>query len=147
MAEVCQVLIADDQPHILLTLEYLVRRLGQVRTLTACHGQDAVRKACDLRPDLVLLDVMMPQLDGYTACRMIRDHWGQQHHGEIWFITARGSYTDHQTAKTVGANRIVCKPFHPDQLLAEVRGVLERTGRWPGAAVTANASGSGFGQE
>jgi len=117
------VLIADDQPHIMLTLEYLVKRIHGAQVATTNSGQEAVKKAIDLKPKLVLLDVMMPDMDGYTACQAIREAWGE-YAGQIWFITARGSHTDRLAAEEAGANRIINKPFDPDLLTKQITATL-----------------------
>lgn len=116
------VLIADDQPHINLTLQFLVRSLG-VEVISANNGRDAVRLAIERKPALVLMDVMMPDTDGYSACKEVRSAWGE-YHGQIWFITARGSNTDLSQAREVGANRCITKPFDPDLVLQAVREAL-----------------------
>lgn len=118
------VLIADDQPHIVLALDFLVRSLGKARVMTATDGRDAVNKAIQHKPALVLLDVMMPQIDGYTAGKMIREGWAG-HPGQIWFISARGSRTDADQARVVGGDRFINKPFDPDRVLKEIRQAVE----------------------
>lgn len=119
------VLIADDQAHIVLALEFLVRSLGKARVMTATDGRDAVAKAIEHKPALVLLDVMMPQIDGYTAGKMIRESWAD-HPGQIWFISARGSRTDADQAREVGGDRFINKPFDPDRVLKEIRQAVEQ---------------------
>jgi len=126
MAEEALVLVVDDQPHILLTLEYMVRRLGNVRTMTATNGEEAVQLAVKHRPIMILMDVMMPHVDGYKACSMIREAWGNEHDGQIWFVTARGSNYDHETANKVGANDMVQKPFDAEDLILRVKNTIEQ---------------------
>lgn len=119
------ILVVDDQPHVLIPLQYLVQTLG-VHVLTATNGADAVELAIRHRPVLVLLDVVMPEVDGYEACRRIRAGWGD-HPGRIWLITARGSNVDMAETRVCGAERCINKPFDPDRVLAEVRTVLSET--------------------
>ncbi|MAX22876.1 MAG: hypothetical protein CMJ19_00110 [Phycisphaeraceae bacterium] len=112
------ILLADDEPHILLALEYMSRTLDHVTVMTASDGPTAVKLAIENKPSLVLMDVMMPGIDGYTACATIRKAWAENdHQGNIWFITARSSNMDNEHAHSVGADRIVHKPFDPDKLL------------------------------
>ena len=118
------VLIADDQPHIVLALEYLVRSLGDAQVMTATDGRDAVAKSITHKPALVLLDVMMPLIDGYTAGKLIREGWAG-HPGQIWFISARGSRTDADQARAVGGDRFINKPFDPDRVLGEIKKAIE----------------------
>ena len=121
------VLIADEQPHINLTLQFLVKGLG-VEVISAYTGMDAIKLAIERKPALVLMDVMMPDTDGYSACREVRAAWGD-YQGQIWFITARGSNTDLSQAREVGANRCITKPFDPDQVVKAVREALGGTTR------------------
>ncbi len=121
------ILLADDEPHILLALEYLTRQLGEVKVLTATDGPTAVHLAIQHQPALILLDVMMPGMDGYAACTEIRNHWQQSpspHDGQIWFLTARESNLDKTQSLEVGANRIINKPFDPDRLLNDISNAL-----------------------
>ena len=123
MGEKPHVLIVDDQPHLLLTLEYLVRTVEGVSVLTATNGVDAVEFAAENKPRLVLMDVVMPELDGYAACQMIRQRWGR-YCGQIWLITTRGSHADLDQARQVGADRCITMPFDPDLVLQMVRETL-----------------------
>jgi two-component system, OmpR family, alkaline phosphatase synthesis response regulator PhoP len=117
------VLIVDDQPHVRLPLEYLVRSIPGVQVLTAGNGVEAVALAVKHRPLLVMLDVMMPLMDGYAAAQQIRQVWGD-HPGQIWFLTARGSNLDTDQAKAVGAAQFITKPFDPDRVVSLVRQLL-----------------------
>lgn len=116
------ILLADDEPHILLALEYMTRIIKGITVHTASDGPTAVKIALETKPCLVLMDVMMPGIDGYTACSTIRKAWKQQKHdGQIWFITARSSNMDQEHARSVGADQIVHKPFDPDHLLKMIQ--------------------------
>ncbi len=119
------VLIADHQPHIVLTLRHLVQSTGRAVAITAGNGSQAVQLALSHRPALVMMGIELPELDGYTACRVIRDGWGD-HPGQIWFITARDHAADMDQAQQVGANRVIHKPFDPDQLVTDVGAVLDQ---------------------
>ncbi|MCC6580444.1 MAG: response regulator [Phycisphaeraceae bacterium] len=120
------VLICDDQPHIELTLKFLVSTLPDTKVMSCSDGEEAMRLAIEHRPDLILLDVMMPRVDGYAACEEIRRAWGD-HPGKIWFITARGSSLDHDRARQVGADEVINKPFDPDRLLNRIREACVQT--------------------
>lgn len=127
MASPNLILLADDEPHILLALEYISRTLDNVTIRTASDGPTAIKIATEQNPCLILMDVMMPGIDGYTACATIRKQWEESHHdGQIWFITARSSNIDNEHALSVGANRVVHKPFDPDVLLKTMNAHLQK---------------------
>jgi CheY-like chemotaxis protein len=115
--------VADDQPNIRLPLEYLLKSIPGVTVVSASDGAKALELAVKHKPSLVLLDVMMPKMDGYTACRQIKQSWGD-HPAEIWFITARGSNFDLEAAQKAGATHSIGKPFDPDHVLKQVRQYL-----------------------
>jgi CheY-like chemotaxis protein len=117
------VLIAYDQPHVRLPLQFLIQALPGVKVMTASNGQEAVELALRHRPGLVLLDVMMPVMDGYTAAAKIREGWGD-HGGQVWFLTARGSSMDSAQARAAGATQFINKPFDPDRLVGLLRQLL-----------------------
>ena len=125
-----QILLADDEPHILLALEYMSRTLDNVTVFTASDGPTAIKIATEQNPCLILMDVMMPGIDGYTACATIRKQWeANGHDGQIWFITARSSNIDNEHALSVGADRVVHKPFDPDFLLKTMNKHLQNLNR------------------
>lgn len=90
-----------------MPLEFLLRPLPGVTVVSVANGTEAVALAAKTNFDLVMLDVTMPQVDGYTACRQIRDAWGDKHAGQIWFLTARRSNADAELANKAGANRVL----------------------------------------
>ena len=121
------VIVAEDQPHLLLTMEYLTRMVGNVEVMTTDNGEDAAKLAIEHKPALVLLDVMMPKMDGYAACQKIREAWGD-HSGLIWLMSVRNSQADKDRIRQVGANCFINKPFDPDlivQLMREALGINE----------------------
>jgi DNA-binding response OmpR family regulator len=117
------VLVADDEPHVRLTLEYMLKRLENIEILSVGDGLSAIKTALDRKPDLILLYVIIPEIDGYTACRTIRDELGDDC-GAIWLITGRYSAFDEDQASVVGADRFICKPFDPDEFFADAANVL-----------------------
>lgn len=125
MSENITILIVDDQPQIRLPLQYLVSSLPNVTVVTGDNGRQAIELAKTHRPALTLLDVMMPEVDGYTACKEIRQALGESS-VEVWFITARGSSVDEDQAKEVGAKRTINKPFDPDAVIRDVRAFIEQ---------------------
>ncbi len=115
------ILTADDDPQLLR----LVARNLQFEdydVLTASDGQQALEQIEQYTPDLVLLDVMMPRMDGFTVCQRVREFSGVP----IIIVTARGQDQDKIRGLDLGADDYLTKPFSVDELLARVRAVLRR---------------------
>ena len=118
-----KVLIVDDEPNIVVALEYLMRQNGfDVRA--ARNGDEALAAVTDFRPDLVLLDVMMPVKDGYRVAQTIRDNPELQA-VKIVMLTAKGRETEISKGMAVGADAYVTKPFSTLDLVAQVRRMLD----------------------
>jgi DNA-binding response OmpR family regulator len=118
-----RVLIADDEPHILLSLEFLLQRAGY-ETLTASDGDDTLRQVRELRPDIVLLDIMMPNHDGYEVCRAIKMD-PQLSGTPIVLLSAKGQDVEVVKGLDLGAAAYVTKPFGNAGLLEVIRAVLD----------------------
>ncbi|MEV4251952.1 response regulator transcription factor [Spirillospora sp. NPDC049652] len=123
MNEVRRVLVVDDEANIRDLIDTALTFHGFAVT-TADDGEDALRAARDLRPDLVLLDVMLPGMDGFEVCRRLRAAGDQV---PVIFLTARDTPSDTVTGLTLGGDDYVTKPFSIDALVARVRAVLRRT--------------------
>lgn len=118
-----QILIVDDEPNILLSLQFLMKKAGyEVRTAT--DGEQALTEIARERPDLVLLDVMMPKLDGFTVCQRIRATPGWQD-VRIIMLTARGRDVEREKGLTLGADDYITKPFSTKDALDRVAAVLK----------------------
>lgn len=128
---VTSILIVDDEPRYLRLMEANLVTEGY-KVLKATNGQEAVDVVVEKRPDLVLLDIMMPVLDGFGACERIREFSNVP----IIVVTARGSEYDRVKGLDLGADDYIVKPFSATELLARVRAVLRR----------AQVSGSAFQQ-
>ena len=115
------ILIVDDEPRYLRLMEANLITEGY-QVLKALDGQEAVNIVADRHPDLVLLDVMMPVLDGFSACERIREFSSVP----IIIVTARGSENDRVRGLDLGADDYIVKPFSATELLARVRAVLRR---------------------
>ena len=125
------VLIADDEPRITKLVSIALSEEG-FRVVTASGGEDALAKAEEVRPDIVLLDIVMPDLDGIEVMRQMRE----RRPVPVILLTAKGSTADKAKGLDLGADDYIAKPFHPDELAARVRAVLRRsTGASPGAGV------------
>jgi two-component system OmpR family response regulator len=118
-----RLLVVDDEPTILELLSGSLRLAG-FEVMTAASGTEAVRAAASGRPDLVLLDVMMPDGDGFEALRRIRSGGGEV---PVIFLTARDEVPDRVAGFDEGADDYVTKPFSLDELLGRIRAVLRRT--------------------
>jgi len=116
-----KVLVVEDEPSLLETLEYNLERQGYV-ALTAADGLLALEVARRERPDLIILDVMLPGLDGFEVCRILR----QEMNVPIIMLTARDDEASRVTGLEMGADDYVTKPFSPPELVARVRAAVRR---------------------
>lgn len=112
------ILIVDDHPTNVALLEDIL--CDDYALTTATCGQEALALAPDLRPDLVLLDIMMPGLDGYETCRRMRAHPALRH-TKIILVSARALLSERLQGYEAGADDYITKPFDEDELLAKVR--------------------------
>jgi len=121
-----RVLVVDDDPDVRQLVEMKLR-LDGIETLTAANGQEAldVLEANDV--DLVVLDLMMPVMDGIETCRRIREA-DDMAELPVIMLTAKAQAADIQTGFATGATDYVVKPFSPRELLSRVRGSLARAG-------------------
>lgn len=117
-----KILIADDEPNILLSLEFLMQREGY-QVLVARDGQQALDAILQQRPDLVLLDVMMPKKSGFDVLQAVREH--DEIAGlRILMLTAKGRDTDMAKGLALGADDYMTKPFSTRELVEKVRALL-----------------------
>jgi len=122
MAE--QILVVDDDPDIARFVEVNLRSAGY-EVAVAGDGEEALEKAGDMRPDLVLLDVMMPRIDGFEVAQRLRKN-PQTANTSIIMLTAKALSADKVTGLQAGADDYIIKPFDPIELLARVKGTLRR---------------------
>jgi DNA-binding response OmpR family regulator len=116
-----KVLIVEDEPTLLETLEYNLSRRGY-QVCTATDGPSAVEMARQEQPDLIVLDVMLPGLDGFEVCRILRPEMSVP----ILMLTARDEEVDKVVGLEVGADDYMTKPFSMRELLARVKALLRR---------------------
>jgi two-component system, OmpR family, response regulator len=119
-----RLLVVEDEPTILELLSGSLRFAG-FDVVTAASGTEALRAAARARPDLILLDVMMPDGDGFEVLRQIRSGGPRI---PVIFLTARGTVHDRVAGLTLGGDDYVTKPFSLDEVLARIRAVLRRSG-------------------
>jgi DNA-binding response OmpR family regulator len=116
-----KVLVVDDEDHILeLARLYLSREGYQIETVT--DGAQALARFGQLKPDLVVLDIMLPNVDGLTICKEIR----KQSQVPIIMLTARDEVTDKVVGLELGADDYLTKPFHPQELVARAKALVRR---------------------
>jgi DNA-binding response OmpR family regulator len=118
-----RVLVVEDEDNIALALDYLITREGYVHDRVA-SGAEAMSRIRDTRPDLVLLDVMLPEVSGYEICREIRLDPGLAS-VKILMMTARGSAIERKKGLALGADGFISKPFELKELRAAVRRLLD----------------------
>jgi DNA-binding response OmpR family regulator len=116
------VLIADDEPSILISLEFLLEQAGY-RVLTASDGQAALDQALAHRPDLILLDVMMPRINGFDVCSRLRVDPAMAA-TRIVMLTAKGRDVEINQGLSLGADAYVTKPFATRELMAQIADLL-----------------------
>lgn len=121
MAE-ARLLVVDDEPNIRELLAASLRFNG-FEVETVADGKSALRRALETTPDLIVLDVMLPDLDGFSVTRKLRE---QGKHIPVLFLTARDDTSDKIAGLTVGGDDYVTKPFSLDEVIARIRAVLRR---------------------
>jgi len=130
------ILVVDDEPTLVATLKYNLERDGH-RILTAADGESALLAAREGHPDLIVLDLMMPVMNGLEVCRIIRRDMDVP----ILILTARDSEIDKVVGLELGADDYVTKPFGMQELVARVRALLRRSQKAPGADKQVLAAG------
>lgn len=126
-----KILVADDEQAILDTVRAYLIEAG-LEVVTARNGREAVYAFRHEQPALIILDVMMPEMDGWEAARLIR----KESQIPLLFLTARVDDIDHVTGLEIGADEYITKPFSPRVLVAHVRALLRRVYGDLGAAAT-----------
>ncbi len=117
-----KILLVDDSSTILMMEKFILRNDPYV-IVTASNGEEGVQKAISEKPDLILLDVVMPRMSGFEACRLIRDH-EEAKNIPIIMVTTRGEAANVETGWVVGCTDYVTKPINAIELLAKVRSLL-----------------------
>jgi two-component system OmpR family response regulator len=119
-----RLLVVDDEPSIRELLTASLRFAG-FQVIAVADGAEALRQAEFSRPDLVVLDVMLPDMDGFTVIRKLRERGRDM---PVLFLTARDETNDKVTGLTVGGDDYVTKPFSLEEVVARIRAVLRRVG-------------------
>ena len=129
-----RVLVVDDEPNIRELVQVALNFHGCVVT-TGATGEDALSLAYAYEPDLIVLDVLLPDIDGFEVCRRLRSVANDV---PVIFLTARDATADTVTGLTIGADDYITKPFSVEALVARVRAVLRRTAKHRGRGTEAD---------
>ena len=120
-----KVLIVDDEPNILLSLKFLMTKAGYL-VRTAKDGEEALAEVGRDQPDLMLLDVMMPKIDGFTVCQRVKSTPEWQH-VRVIMLTARGRDVEREKGLALGADDYITKPFSTKDALDRVAAILAQS--------------------
>jgi len=122
------ILIADDEAHIRILMEQTLEDLEDqgVELLLATNGAEALEIIQTQKPNLVFLDVMMPKMNGFEVCQIVKQNASTQD-VHIIMLTAKGQEFDRQKGKEVGANLYMTKPFDPDEIVKKASEILGLT--------------------
>lgn len=121
-----RILIIDDEPDIRRIAHLALGRVGAMDVLEAPSGAEGIRKARDARPDAILLDVMMPELDGPSTLAGLRSH-PETAAIPVIFLTAKAMISDVERLRGLGAAGVLTKPFDPMLLAGQVRAALRES--------------------
>lgn len=122
-----RILIAEDEPDIRELVAFTLRFAGHEVTPTS-NGEEALYKAKELIPDLIIMDVRMPKMTGYDACRAMKADTSLKDIPVV-FLSAKGQDAEIQIGLEAGAEEYLLKPFAPDQLVERVKAILGKFGK------------------
>jgi two-component system alkaline phosphatase synthesis response regulator PhoP len=117
-----KVLVVDDEVNITQILEFSIGAEG-FEVITAQNGEEAIEKARREQPDLIILDIMMPKIDGYEACRILKAN-PLTKNIPVVLLTAKGRDIDKRLGMEVGATDYIVKPFSPNRLIERINQLL-----------------------
>jgi DNA-binding response OmpR family regulator len=120
-----EILIVDDEPGVAVAIQFLMEQQGH-RVMVAQRGEDALDLIYKYKPNLVLLDIMLPGISGWEVCEIIRLN-PDYRNIKIVFLTARSSEVEIAKGLALGADAYITKPFSNDKLVARVNALLEDT--------------------
>jgi DNA-binding response OmpR family regulator len=118
-----RVLVVDDEADLIRILEFGLKSMGYA-VETASDGQEGLKKARELKPDIILLDLMLPKLDGYKVCRLLK--FDERYKSiPIIILSARTQEGDQSLAMEMGANRFITKPYEFSEIVAQMEALLK----------------------
>ncbi|RRN77699.1 response regulator [Pseudoxanthomonas sp. SGD-10] len=118
-----RILIVDDDPSIVMSLEFLLRKSGS-EVYIAINGKEAIEQVDINRPDMVLLDIMMPGIDGYQVCEFVKQNYSQNI--KVIFISAKSRDEDIKLAYAKGADLFIIKPFSTRRLIDKIIKIISK---------------------
>ena len=119
-----EILIVDDETNVVVPIQFLMEQQGY-RVMIAERGEDALDLIYHYKPDLVLLDIMLPGMDGYEVCEIVRLNPNYRD-VKIIFLTAKGREVEIAKGLSLGADIYITKPYSNDELVAKVKELLEK---------------------
>lgn len=117
-----KILIVDDEPNILMSLEYAFKKKG-FEVFIARDGTEAIEISNREKPNLILLDIMMPEMDGYETLKQVKDNEDLAH-TKIVFLSAKSKEKDIEKGLKMGADRYLTKPFSMKKVISEIEELL-----------------------
>jgi len=118
-----RVLVVDDEPDLIRILEFGLKSMGYA-VETASDGQEGLKKARETKPDIILLDLMLPKLDGYKVCRLLK--FDERYKNiPIIILSARTQEGDQSLAMEMGANRFITKPYEFTEIVSHMETLLK----------------------
>src|SRR2546430_2778795 len=118
-----RVLVVDDEADLVRILQFGLQGIGY-QVETASDGQEALKKAREQKPDLILLDLMLPKLDGYKVCRMLK--FDERYKSiPIVILSARTQEADREMARSTGADLFITKPYNLEEILQTIQNLLQ----------------------
>jgi len=120
-----EILIVDDEPSIVVPIQFLMEQQGY-SVLVAENGEDALDVIYKYKPDLILLDIMLPRIDGYEVCEIVRLN-PEYRDVKVIFLTAKGREVEIAKGLALGADAYIVKPFSNTELVAKVKELLDTT--------------------
>jgi DNA-binding response OmpR family regulator len=118
-----EILVVDDDPYIQRSLSFVLRKEG-FEVEVASNGEEALNKAREFKPKIIMLDVMMPKLNGFAACRAIKSDPATKS-SYVIILTSKGQEVDREMGLKEGADEFMTKPFSPKEIVAKIRSILE----------------------
>lgn len=123
MSQAYKILVVDDDPYILMSLEFLMRKNG-FEVMIARNGSETLELLDQHTPDVVLLDIMMPDVDGYAICKHIKSS-PKHPHCKVVFLSAKSKEADIQKGYDLGAELYITKPFSNKDLVNKISALLD----------------------